>query len=173
MPSFSTESGKIELYSKALQAAGLDPLPNYFPQNVGPAGSFRLLTGRAAPHTFGRTTNNRVLARAYPENEVWINADAAKALPGFSTPLKSGEKVVLINQDGVKSLPVKAKVTERIRGDCVYMVHGWGHTAKGLTYARGRGASDSDLVSQYKVDPVMGGTGTNLNFVRFERPEAV
>jgi thiosulfate reductase/polysulfide reductase chain A len=173
MPSFSTESGKIELYSKALQAAGLDPLPNYFPQNVGPAGSFRLLTGRAAPHTFGRTTNNRVLARAYPENEVWINADAAKALPGFSTPLKSGEKVVLVNQDGVKSLPVKAKVTERIRGDCVYMVHGWGHTAKGLTYARGRGASDSDLVSQYKVDPVMGGTGTNLNFVRFERPEAV
>ncbi len=171
LPSFATDSGKIELYSKAMLAAGLDPLPNYYPQELGPVGSFRLLTGRAAPHTFGRTANNRVLARAYPENEVWINADVAKALPGFAQPLKSGEKVILINQDGVKSLPVKAKVTERIRGDCVYMVHGWGHTAKGLSYANGRGASDSDLVTKYKVDPVMGGTGTNLNFVRLERSE--
>ena len=28
-------------------------------------------------------------------------------------------------------------------GDCVYMVHGWGQTARRLRYAHGRGASDS------------------------------
>ncbi len=38
----------------------------------------------------------------------------------------------LVNQDGVVSDPIKVKATERIRTDCVYMVHGFGHTAKGL-----------------------------------------
>ena len=38
-------------------------------------------SGRAPTHTFGRTINNRLLAEPYPENEVWVNADAARALP--------------------------------------------------------------------------------------------
>ena len=100
----------------------------------------------------------------------WI--EKALALPGFADrPLKTGDRVVLINQDGVRSNPVRAKVTERIRGDCVYMVHGYGHTAKKLRYAFGRGASDSELVSRFKVDPIMGGTGMNVNFVRIEPAE--
>ena len=61
-------------------------------------------------------------------------------------------------------------MTERLRGDAVYLVHGWGHTAKQLRYAHNRGASDSDLVTKYNVDPIMGGTGMNVNFVRIERP---
>ena len=124
-------------------------------------------------HTFSRTTNNRFLSQCYPENEVWVNADAARALPGFENqPLKSGDRVVLENQDGIQSNPVKVKVTERIRGDCVYMVHGFGLTAKGLTRARGRGASDSSLITRYKTDPIMGGTGMNVNFVAIKPVEA-
>ena len=166
----ATESGKIQLFSKELAALGFDPLPQYVPQEEGPPGSFRLLSGRAPLHTFGRTTNNRLLAEPYPENEVWVSAAAARALPGFEDrPLASGERVVLVNQDGVRSTPVRAKVTERIRGDCVYLVHGWGQTARGLRYAHGRGASDSALTTRYKVDPIMGGTGMNVNFVRIER----
>jgi thiosulfate reductase/polysulfide reductase chain A len=49
------------------------------------------------------------------------------------------------------------------------MVHGYGHDAPGLRYARGRGASDSRLMTRYKIDPLMGGTGMNVNFVRVER----
>ena len=114
--------------------------------------------------------NNRLLAEPYPENEVWLNADAAKSLPGFEVrPLAQGEKVVLVNQDGVRSMPVRAKLTQRIRGDCVYLVHGFGQTARKLSYAYGRGASDSALTSRYKVDPIMGGTAMNVNFVRVER----
>ena len=64
------------------------------------------------------------------------------------------------------------KATQRIRSDCVYMVHGYGHDAKGLRFARGRGASDSKLVTRAKVDPIMGGTGMNVNFVRLERVTA-
>jgi thiosulfate reductase/polysulfide reductase chain A len=171
---FETDSEKIDLYSKELEGLGFDPLPRYVPQEEGPPGHFRLLSGRAPLHTFGRTVNNRLLAEPYPENEVWVNADAARALPGFEDrPLASGEKVVLVNQDGVRSTPVRAKVTERIRGDCVYLVHGWGQTARGLRYAHGRGASDSLLTTRYKVDPIMGGTGMNVNFVRLERAAEV
>jgi thiosulfate reductase/polysulfide reductase chain A len=165
-----TESGKVELYSRELEELGFEPLPVYHPQDPGPEGYFRLLTGRSPLHTFGRTVNNRLLAEPYPENEVWLNADVARGLPGFEArPLAVGERVVLQNQDGIRSTPVRVKLTQRIRRDCVFMVHGWGQTARRLRYAHGRGASDSLLTSLYKVDPIMGGTGMNVNFVRFER----
>ncbi|MCP4198565.1 MAG: molybdopterin-dependent oxidoreductase [Proteobacteria bacterium] len=172
--SFDTKSGKIELYNEDLKNLGFHPIPEFVPPDEPPSGMFRLLFGRAPTHTFGRTANNRVLAQVFPENEVWINKKAARALPGFEdSPLKTGDRVVLVNQDGVRSNPVLVKVTERIRGDCVYMVHGWGHSAKRLRYAYNRGASDSDLITRYNVDPIMGGTGMNVNFVRVEHPEAI
>jgi thiosulfate reductase/polysulfide reductase chain A len=171
--SFDTPSGKIELNSATLAAAGFDPIPTYTPHEDPPSGMFRLLFGRAPAHTFGRTANNRFLGEVFNENEVWINATVAKMLPGFEEqPLKSGEYVVLENQDGVQSNRVKAKVTERIRGDAVYLVHGWGHTANGLTFAKGRGACDAGLVTRYKTDPIMGATGMSVNFVRVVRAEA-
>lgn len=171
--SFDTPSKKIELFSTTLASAGQDPLPNFTAPEEPPDGMFRLLFGRAPMHTFGRTSNNRFLGSVFAENELWINKDAARALPGFEDkPLRSGEYIVLENQDGVRSNRVKAKVTERIRGDCVYMVHGWGHTSKGLNFARGRGACDAGLVTRYKTDPIMGGTGMNVNFVRVVRAEA-
>ncbi len=163
-----TESKKIELRSEELAKLGFDPIPQYYPQEEGPPGHFRLLMGRTPTHTFGRTVNNRLLAEPYPENEVWVNAEVARSLPGFDQPLQNGERVFLVNQDGARSGPVKAKVTERIRGDCVFLVHGWGQKAKKLGYAYGRGGSDTELVTRYKVDPIMGGTGMNVNFVRIE-----
>ncbi len=168
--SFDTPSKKIELYSDQLEAAGFHPMPEFTAPEEPPDGHFRLLFGRHPVHTFGRTTNNRFLSTIFDENEVWLNADAARGLSGFEgKPLTTGDRVVLVNQDNVRSEPVRVKLTQRIRGDAVYMVHGYGRTAKGLKFARGRGASDSDLVTRYKVDPVMGGTGMNVNFVRIER----
>jgi thiosulfate reductase/polysulfide reductase chain A len=166
-----TDSKKIELRSEHLAKLGFDALPSYYPQEEGPPGHFRMLMGRAPTHTFGRTTNNRLLSQPFPSNEVWVNADVAKALPGFAGPLRNGDWVRLVNQDGVRSDPVRAKVTERIRGDCIYLVHGWGQSAKQLRYAYGRGASDAALVTRYKVDPIMGGTGMNVNFVKLEPSE--
>ncbi|MBW2256733.1 MAG: hypothetical protein JRI25_19345 [Deltaproteobacteria bacterium] len=52
------------------------------------------------------------------------------------------------------------------------MVHGYGHDSKGLKFAYKRGASDSVLITRYKVDPIMGGTGMNVNFVRIEKVTA-
>ncbi|MBA4312326.1 MAG: nitrate reductase [Chlorobiaceae bacterium] len=160
---FQTPSGKIEFYSLQLQQAGFDPVPKYKRPTSGPAGSFRLLYGRAPVHSFSRTQTNRILSDMMPENEVWLNANIAERYG-----LKSGDYVKLKNQDGVVSNKIKVKATERIRQDCVYMVHGFGHTAKGLKHAFGKGASDSQLLTRFEIDPLMGGTGMNMNFVTIE-----
>jgi len=166
-PTFGTPSGKIELWSQQLADAGFDPIPDYEAHEEPPPGMFRLLFGRTPTHTFGRTTNNRFLSEVYHENEVWLAARAADELG-----VEDGELVLLVNQDDVRSQPIRVKRTQRIRTDCVYMVHGYGHESKGLTFARGRGADDSRLVTRAKIDPVMGGTGMNVNFVRIERVTA-
>jgi thiosulfate reductase/polysulfide reductase chain A len=163
-PTFATPSGKIELYSSQLRAAGFDPVPTYTPPEPGPPGSFRLLFGRAPVHTFSRTQTNPILAQAMAENELWLNADVAERLG-----LASGRRVYLRNQDGVRSdFPIAVRATQAIRADCVYMVHGFGHTEPLLRRARGKGASDAQLVTRYKTDPLMGGTGMNVNFVTLE-----
>jgi len=164
VPAFATPSKKIEFYSVQLKDAGFDPVPKFKRPAAGPPGSLRLLFGRAPVHTFSRTQTNPVLAQAMDENEVWVNADVAER-----AGLRTGDRVRLRNQDGVLSLPIKVKATQAIRTDCVYMVHGFGHTAKGLRRALGKGASDAQLVTRYATDPLMGGTGMNVNFVTLER----
>ncbi len=162
-PTFETPSKKIEFYSTQLQEKGFDPIPKYTPPDPVPRGTFRLLTGRAPTHSFSRTQTNPLLHDVMSENEVWLNAKEAKRLG-----VKSGDKVRLKNQDGVVSELVKVKATERIRPDCVFMVHGFGHTSKGLKRAYRKGASDSQLQTRYRTDPLMGGTGMSMNFVSVE-----
>jgi thiosulfate reductase/polysulfide reductase chain A len=160
---FPTPSGKVEFWSAQLAEKGHDPVPRYQRHEEPPSGYFRLLFGRAPVHTFSRTQTNPILDDALGENEVWVNADVARRWG-----LENGRPVRLVNQDGVVSDPVKVKATERIRTDCVYIVHGFGHSAKGLKRTVGRGASDAQLVTRYAVDPLMGGTGMNVNFVTFQ-----
>jgi thiosulfate reductase/polysulfide reductase chain A len=119
-------------------------------------------------HSFSRTHSNRLLSDMMAENNVWVNATVARRLG-----LKSGDRVRLKNQDGVVSLPIAVKATERIRPDCVYVVHGFGHTSRGLRHAFGKGASDAQLITRYQTDPLMGGTAMNVNFVTLEPAEAV
>ncbi|HEX7357928.1 MAG TPA: molybdopterin-dependent oxidoreductase [Ignavibacteriaceae bacterium] len=162
-PEFLTPSGKIEFYSTQLADAGFDPVPRYTKHPEPPAGYFRLLFGRAAVHTFSKTQSNPLLRDLFPENELWVNADLAERYG-----IKTGDKIKLKNQDGVISDPIKVKATERIRQDCVYMVHGFGQKSRQLRSTYKKGASDAELVTQYKIDPLMGGTGMSVNFVTFE-----
>ncbi len=166
---FGTNSGKIELYSTELAAEGFDPMPVYTKHEQPPAGYYRLNYGRAPMHTFTRTQNNPFLYDLMDENNLWINPKVAKILG-----LKNGQEVWLKNQDGaVTQFPVKVRITERIRHDSVYMVHGFGHSAKKLTRAYARGAADSDVITRVKYDPIMGGTGMRENFVTIltEKPQ--
>jgi thiosulfate reductase / polysulfide reductase chain A len=160
---FPTDSGKIELYSSYFEQYGFDPLPGYQPHEEPAEGYYRLIYGRAPMHTFGRTSNNPNLTDLMSENKVWINPKVAK-----EWGLMNDQEIWLKNQDGtVTDFPVKVRITERIRWDSVYIVHGFGHTQKQMTRCFGKGASDTRLVTKVLVDPIMGGTGMRGNFVTF------
>jgi thiosulfate reductase/polysulfide reductase chain A len=160
---FNTASGKIHLYSHELADAGFDAMPVYTPHPAPQEGFYRLIYGRAPMHTFSRTANNPNLVALMPENSVWINPQVA-AIWGF----KKNQYVWLKNQDGaVSRFPVKVRLTERIRWDSVYIVHGFGHHYKPLHLAYGRGVSDTEMITNVMTDPVMGGTGMRGNFVTF------
>ncbi len=58
---FHTATGKINLYSEELAAAGHDPMPVYEAIDEPPTGYFRLLYGRHPVHTFAKTQNTPVL----------------------------------------------------------------------------------------------------------------
>lgn len=160
---FNTNTGKIELYSTDLEAEGFDPMPVYTAHPEPDPGFYRLNYGRTPAHTFSRTANNPNLTDLMDENVLWINPIVAK-----EWDLKKGQEVWLENQDGVLStFPIKVRITERIRHDSVYMVHGFGHAEKKLSRSYGKGASDTELITNVMVDPIMGGTGMRGNFVTF------
>jgi thiosulfate reductase/polysulfide reductase chain A len=160
---FNTNTGKIELYSTALEEEGFDPMP-VFTQHPEPGqGFYRLIYGRAPMHTFSRTANNPNLTDLMDENSVWVNPKVAK-----EWDLKNDQYVYLENQDGVISdFKIKVRITERIRWDSVYMVHGFGHADKRMTRAFGKGVSDTQMITNVMIDPIMGGTGMRGNFVTF------
>ena len=156
-----TPSGKIEIYSERFAEAGLDPLPVFVEPMPVPDGQYRLLYGRSPVHTFARTHNNPVLMEMHSENEVWLSTTEARRLG-----VAQGDYVYLEGDGGVREGPVRAFVTERIRNDCVFIVHGFGHKAPLMKLANGRGASDTHLQTRYDLDPVSGGAGMRNNFVR-------
>ena len=158
---FGTPSGKIELYSQTFAEHGLDPLPDYTPPMPVPEGFYRLLYGRTPVHSFAKTQNNWVLMELKGANEVWLNRAEGERLG-----LAQGEYVWLENDAGVREGPVRVRLTERIRRDCVYLVHGFGHKGRGLRLAYGRGASDNALQTRYLLDPISGGAALRNNFVK-------
>jgi thiosulfate reductase/polysulfide reductase chain A len=158
------------LYSSDLEGAGFQALPVYTPHAEPPEGFYRLIYGRAPMHTFTRTSNNPNLADLMDENSVWIHPKVAK-----EWALTNDQYIWLKNQDSIISdFQIKVRVTERIRWDSVYMVHGFGHTQKKLERCFGKGASDTQMITNVLVDPSMGGTGMRGNFVTFvtEKGEA-
>lgn len=157
---FDTPSGKVEFWSEQVKQAGFDPVPRYMRPAPAPAGMVRLITGRSPVHTFGRTQGNPILHDMQPTNDLWIAKPLATRLGVID-----GQKVRLRNQDGIVSLPVAARVTERLRPDCVYMVYGFGHTSRMSRLSFRQGASASHLNSSYRTDPLTGSTSIHTNFV--------
>ncbi len=164
---FNTNTGKIELYATDFAAEGFDAMPSYTKHPEPMQGYYRLIYGRTPPHTFSRTANNPNLSEIQKENYCWVNPKVAKLWD-----LNNGDKVWLENQDGAFSeFPIKVRITERIRWDSIYMVHGFGHSDKKLSRAYGKGVNDSRLITNIKIDPLMGGTGMRGNFVTFHKED--
>ena len=164
---FRTPSGKIELYSQQLADKGFDPMPVFTPPEPVPKGYYRLNYGRMPAHTFGKSTNNPLLFQLAPENQLWVNP-----LVAHEWSLKNGEYVRLGSPNGVVSNKIRVRVTERIGPDSVFMAHGFGHKSKRLRLTSGVGADDSELMSNVKIDPIMGGTGMRASVVTFVKAQA-
>jgi thiosulfate reductase/polysulfide reductase chain A len=158
---FSTPSGKIEIASETLRKAGQLAVPAWEAPPQPQPGAFYLLTGKVGQHTQFATQNNLWLSQVYAENEAWINPR-----PAAERGIANGDLVKITSDAG--EVTIKAKVTEGIREDCVWMTQGFGHRSMGLQTAFGKGASDSD-VHVTVTDPVSGGQALSQTFVRVEK----
>ncbi len=152
-----TKTGKIELYSANYARKGLDPLPVYTRHEDVPAGKFRLIVGRSAIFTHGTTANNAYLHDIMPENTLWLNTLSAQ-----KAGLSDGQLVKVKSRVGEGTL--KLEVTDKIRPDCVYMVHGFGVLSKGQSLIHGRGACDAALIED-KIEPISGNVAMHQTFV--------
>lgn len=158
---FVTKSGKIELYSERLQEAGYDPLPVYHTPMQPPAGSFRLILGRRAYFTQANTTNNPWLNTFAPENVLWIHPTSAAQVG-----IDDGQMVEVSSSVG--TLRVKARVTQEIRPDCVFTMHGYGKRSQWQRLVAGRGASDAEII-ETAWDKVSGGGAFHETFVKVRK----
>ena len=158
---FITKSGKIELYSERLQEAGYDPLPKYTTPPQPPLGQYRLILGRKAYFTHANTTNNAWLNSFCPDNQLWMHPKSAQA-----AGVEDGELVEVASTVGTVEL--KARVTQEIRPDCVFMLHGYGKKSKWQRLVAGKGGSDAEIL-ETAWDKVSGGGAFHETFVKVRK----
>ena len=155
---FVTKSGKIEIFSERLQEAGHDPLPKYTAPAQPAAGQFRLVLGRKATITHAALAHLPWLNEHIPENDLWINPESADRLG-----IRSGDQVEVASSVG--RVRIKARVTEEIRPDCVFMLHGFGKKSPWLKKVYGVGAADAVLL-ETAWDKVSGNAAMHETFVK-------
>ena len=136
---FKTPSGKVQVIDAKLEADGLPSLKPYESPERPPEGKFRITFGRCALHTQGHTVNNALLFERMPENTLWINTARAEEL-GIAT-----DDYVTVSNNGYNA-KIKAFVTDFVHPECVFMIHGFGHTLPCESRARGKGAADNQLM---------------------------
>ena len=158
---FVTKSGKIELFSERLQELGYDPLPIYQSPTPPPAGMLRLILGRKAYFTHANSTNNPWLNAFDSENRLWLNPVTADSLG-----VADGQLVEATSTVG--SVRLKAKITQEIRPDCTFMLHGFGKRAKWQRLTAGVGACDAQIL-ETAWDKVSGNAALHETFVKVRR----
>jgi thiosulfate reductase / polysulfide reductase chain A len=167
-PKFQTPSGKLEFVSSTLQEIALPAVPEWEEPLVMPARndphSFRLIHGKQAHQTHARTVNQRYLKEITMMNDwgrVWIHPDRAKALG-----IKDGDCMTLSSSIGKGR--ARARVTDGIHPDCVFMPSGYGVFSRHLHTAFGYGISYNDFLPTY-FDPVLGHNMSSEIIVRIEK----
>lgn len=131
---FRTPSGKIEIYSKALEDVGFDPLPSYLEPERGPIRGEKAFLekyplilsvgSRNLYYTHSQHRQVKALKRVYPEALTEIGPETAKKFG-----IDDGDQVVVeTNRGWVK---MKARVDERVVEGVVLVPHGWGGEANG------------------------------------------
>jgi len=131
---FKTPSGRIEFVSSLLDEYGIPSFKPYETPKKPPEGLYRLAFGRSPVHSHGRTINNPVLHEIMPENCLWINAGEAE-----KRGIADGDLVRVTSSDGGHTGTIKARVTDFIHPEAVFMVHGFGRKIPWQTRGYNRG----------------------------------
>ena len=160
----ATPSGKIEVASEKWRREGIPSMGPYAAKPVPPNGFFRLTIGRCGLHSQGHTINNPRLHAQMPENLLWLNNAVASRMG-----IEDGDRVVVAS--GEYSGKIKAKLTEFIHPEAVFMVHGFGRELPVESRAKGRGMSDNLLMDGglEKWDRAGGGLALQEQFVEVRK----
>lgn len=126
----------MEIISDKLEERNLPSLKPYESRGPCSTGIFRLTFGRCALHTQDHTVNNPMLFEQMPDNVLWINTAEANKLG-----INNGE-TVKVTQAGY-SENIKAKVTDLIHPEAVFVIHGFGHQIPIESRAFGKGLADN------------------------------
>ncbi|MFN3504912.1 MAG: molybdopterin-dependent oxidoreductase [Caldimicrobium sp.] len=160
---FNTPSGKIEVYSESLEKAGTPSFAPYESPVPPPDGHLRLISGKVALHTQGRTTsNNPYLNELCPENYLYMHPQAAKKLG-----IKEGDEVIVSN-NGI-SEKIKVRITPYVHPEIGFMLHGFGDPVPVRTRSFGKGASDVRLMKGQLKVTVGGNCPLFETFVKIEK----
>jgi len=158
---FITKTGKIEIFSERLEENGYDPLPVYTSPAQPPFGKLRMILGRKAYFTHANNTNMSWLNVFEPENHLWIHPLTARSLA-----IEDGDRVEVSSTAGTVRL--KAKITQDIRHDCVFMLHGYGKHSQLQRLVYEVGASDAEVLECYE-DEVSGNAAFHETFVTVKK----
>jgi thiosulfate reductase/polysulfide reductase chain A len=137
----------------------------YTPPAQPPEGRFRLILGRKATITHATLTNLPWLNEHNKENDLWIHPGPAAKLN-----IRTGDLLDVSSTAG--AVRIKARVTEEIRPDCVFMLHGFGKKSGGLKRVQNVGAADAVLL-ETAWDKVSGNAAMHETFVKVSRASAV
>ena len=156
---FKTPSKKIEFVSSLLEDAGYPSFLPYKSKKLSlEKDEFRLIVGRCVFHTHVSTQNNPILNKIVSENELWINLERAKELG-----VEDGMLVEVSSEQGRGV--VKAKVTEFIHPEAVFILHGFGHESPMAKRSYKKGISDAVLQKNIS-DEVGGSPGLHETIVK-------
>ncbi len=154
-PEFKTPSGKLEFASGTLRDLNLPAVPEWEEPLVSPdmkdPHSFRLIHGKQAFQTHARTVNQKYLKEINVMNDwgrMWIHPTRAKALG-----IKDGDCMTIVSSVGKGR--ARARVTDGIHPECVFVPSGYGVFSRNLHTAFGYGVSYNDFLPTY-FDPVLG-----------------
>ena len=154
VPKFSTDTKKVELYSKPFAENGYDPVPKWIPplSKAEPTGdSFVLITGKQGFMSHTTTAGDPYLleiAKKYGLERVWINADRARRLG-----IKDGDLVEISSPKASRKL--KAKVTERIHPEAAFIPLGYGRYSPWMAVGKDFGVSPNDF-APFRVEEIAG-----------------
>jgi anaerobic selenocysteine-containing dehydrogenase len=124
---FPSQSGKVEFFSHAFEAAGQSPLPVHREPTQSPVSSpelaekypMILVSGiRVREYIHSALRHMDKLKAMRPEPEAEIHPDAAKKYG-----IENGKNVEVATKSG--AVIMKARVTEDIHPDVVAIPHGW------------------------------------------------